>query len=76
MSGVPWSYVLSSRLFDIPVDRTRDAGPDGTGHITQMSGRTPGVPCGRGRQGRHRAFHHWSILERTVPAGVCLFLRA
>lgn len=42
-SHVPGSYVLSSCLFDIPVDRTRDAGPGGARHILQMSGRSPGV---------------------------------
>lgn len=50
MSNVPGSYVLSSCLFDIPVDRTRDAGPDGTRHILQLSGMSPDVLSrGRGR---------------------------
>lgn len=40
-----------------------------------MSGRSPGVLNGGRRQGRNWAFRHWSVLERTVPAGVCLFRR-
>lgn len=76
MSSVSWSYVLSSCLLDIPVDRTRDSGPDGARNIIQMSGRSPGVLSRGRRQERDWVFHHWSVLERTVPAGVCLFLRA
>lgn len=56
-----------------------------TGHETQgqMALRTfyrwmAGVQVcrGVGRRWGSWSFHHCSVLERTVPAGVCLFLRA
>lgn len=60
-----------------PCWQDRGAGPDGARHILQMSGRSPGVPSrGGGGGGGNWALHHWSVLESTVPAGVCLFLRA
>ena len=53
MSSVPWSYVLSSYLLDICVDRTRNAGPDVSRSIIHMSGRSPGV-LSRGEEAGER----------------------
>lgn len=58
-------YVLSSCLFNIPVDRTLDAGPDGARHIIQMSGKSPGV-LSRGRRQRKLSISSLECIRKNI----------